>query len=387
MKKIIYYITSHGFGHAVRSCDIINALFSVMGAENLDLTVVSTISTSLLQNRLVGNFYRNNFHLRQASFDVGMYQLDSLRFDVGKTIIELENIYRAREQLLQQEISFLKASSPAVIVTDIPSLPIVAAKKCDIPAIAVGNFSWDWIYQHQDLKQHNWKKYIDFFQDGYCKTNLLLRLPFAEEMAIFPNKIDLPLLSTPGVNKREQIAALLKLDQSICKNKWVLISFTDLQLIPKELSAFAQNMSRLLDLGYTFFTTAPFELHMPNVYKIAAPDNTTMGTEIIFKNILASMDVVISKPGYGILSEAISNKKPFIYTDRMSFPEYPILVSAIQKYLPQVYLESTEIRCGDFEDALKRINSINKDFIFTEDVTTKGNGDLIAAKIINEFVL
>ena len=71
-----------------------------------------------------------------------------------------------------------------------------------------------------------------------------------------------------------------------------------------------------------------------------------------FADILASMDAVISKPGFGILSDCIANRKPLIYADRSDFREYPILVDAIRKYIKHVHIPAAELYRGNLEESL-----------------------------------
>ncbi len=73
---------------------------------------------------------------------------------------------------------------------------------------------------------------------------------------------------------------------------------------------------------------------------------------MIFADILASMDAVISKPGFGILSDCIANKKPLIYADRSDFREYPILVDAIRKYIKHVHIPAVELYRGNLQESL-----------------------------------
>ena len=41
----------------------------------------------------------------------------------------------------------LRALDAALVVADIPPLALAAARLAGVPAIALGNFTWDWIYR------------------------------------------------------------------------------------------------------------------------------------------------------------------------------------------------------------------------------------------------
>jgi hypothetical protein len=51
-----------------------------------------------------------------------------------------------------------------------------------------------------------------------------------------------------------------------------------------------------------------------------------------YQDLAASVDCVISKIGYGVFSECLSNGVPLIYVPRTDFAEHPVLENAIQTW-------------------------------------------------------
>jgi L-arabinokinase len=74
-----------------------------------------------------------------------------------------------------------------------------------------------------------------------------------------------------------------------------------------------------------------------------------------FSDVLASVDSVVSKPGYGILSDCVVNGKPLVYADRENFMEYPILVEAIRRYLRHRHIPAARLYGGDLREALEAV--------------------------------
>ena len=52
-----------------------------------------------------------------------------------------------------------------------------------------------------------------------------------------------------------------------------------------------------------------------------------------YADVVGAVDGVITKPGYGIVSDCLAHGTPVIYTDRGFFPEYDILVQEMAKQL------------------------------------------------------
>ena len=45
-----------------------------------------------------------------------------------------------------------------------------------------------------------------------------------------------------------------------------------------------------------------------------------------YEDLVAAVDVVVTKPGYGIIAECIAAGTPMLYTSRGDFREYDLLV-------------------------------------------------------------
>ena len=73
---------------------------------------------------------------------------------------------------------------------------------------------------------------------------------------------------------------------------------------------------------------------------------------------MAAADIVVSKPGYGIVTDCIGARTRLIYTDRGDFPEYPVLVSEMKHYLPVAFASNADIRTGRLDEALRQVMTL-----------------------------
>ena len=331
--SIAYYISAHGYGHGVRSCSILRAIHTLY--PQLTVHVVSRLPEPFLRNRI--GAARNIF--RSESFDTGMVQIDSIRVDVDATLSAVEQLHSRREERIAAEASFLRENTIGLIVADIPSIPIEAAARRGIPRIAVSNFAWDWIYSAFVPRNQRWHAVVETFRRAYGQTDLLLRLPFCDSMSAFPRIEDIPLVAAPGKARRKDIMAMTGCDPA---KKWVLLSFTTLDWDESALKA----VERMDD--YEFFTVRPLAWERRNIHALDRE-------QVDFSSVIASVDAVVSKPGFGILSDCIVNRKPLIYADRCDFLEYAILEAAIKKYIKHLHIPSADLYLGDLRDSLDRI--------------------------------
>lgn len=329
--SILYYITAHGYGHGVRSCDIIRAL--MRQEPEISLRIVTDLPVDFLRSRLdlpVSAF-------RPGSFDVGMVQIDSIRVDVPQTLRQVEAMLDRRARLIEQEAAFIKQTGAGLVVCDIPAIPLEAAHAAAIPSMAVGNFAWDWIYEEFESEDGRWAEAVNVFREGYGKTGLLLRLPFAEPMKAFPRREELPLVARAGRNRRSEIAARYGVD---AEKTWVLLSFTTLDWDEAALREIEKIGNAV------FFTVLPLGWAGSN---FCAVDRQIFS----FSEVIASCDLVVSKPGYGILSECVVNDKPLVYAERENFREYPVLEAAIKKNMRHRHIPAADLYRGRLREHIQ----------------------------------
>jgi L-arabinokinase len=362
MKPIAYYITAHGYGHGTRSCDVLRALHRL--APEQPVIVTSDLPLAFLQNRLAGC---RNIIFRPGAFDVGLVQKDSVRSDLFQTLEKLEDLYNREESLIVQEQNFFRSSNISLVVADIPAIPLGAAQRTNLHNVAIGNFSWDWIYETYAKTDFHWEFFVEKFRAVYEETELLLRLPFAPPMEQFPNRKDIPLLATPGANRRSDMADISYYDISPDPKKiWVLLSFTSLELSFQALEKIKTYNN------YEFFCVQPLEFPGSCVHSIDR-------NRVSFSDIMASCDIVISKPGFGLVSECIVNGKPLIYSDRDEFAEYPILVEGIKKYLRNVHIPSADLYAGNFFQCLEKTRSAPE----PAETIAAGGAEMIAKELLH----
>jgi hypothetical protein len=356
---LVYYITAHGYGHGVRACDVLRAFGRLYPAQ--PTVIVSDLPLAFLRNRL-GPMADS---VRPGSFDIGMVQLDSIRVDLEASLKRLLELYARRRELVLQESEFLRECGAAGVVVDIPALPLEAANALGLPSVAVANFGWNWIYREFSEQDPRWLEPVEAIEAGYAKADLLLRLPFGEAMQVFRLVQDVPLLASPGRNRRQEISALTgaRIDRP-----WTLLSFTSLSWSDSAL----ERVEALHDRE--FFTVLPLEWRRSNIHPIDRED-------VPFWDVLASVDCVVSKPGFGIVSDCAVNSKPLVYAERQNFREFGLLEQGIRRYLRHVHIPADELYGGNLGPWLEQAANAPE----PREKLPSG-GDLIAARWIRSAI-
>lgn len=329
--NIAWYITAHGHGHAARSCDIIRALLA--RDPQARVTVIGRVSDAFLRSRLP----MDRVTAREAVFDVGVVQWDSISGDLDATREAVLALAARRPALVAGEMEFLHAGSFERVVSDIPSIPIEAGARLGIRTVAVGNFSWNWIYEELAEGDAQWAPAIAMYREGYARADLLLRLPFHEPMEAFPRRRDVPVVASPGRARRAEIARAAECPASA---RWALLCFGGVNWTAEALD----RLERIEDT--IFLTLRPLEWKRRN---FRALDRLRFP----FTDVLASADLALTKPGHGILSECVANDKPIACVERPDFPEARVLIPAIRRYVRHAVIGLDAFYRGEIADALE----------------------------------
>jgi L-arabinokinase len=108
-----------------------------------------------------------------------------------------------------------------------------------------------------------------------------------------------------------------------------------------------------LDLAGVVFTSGmsgPAGGTPAGVFEVAEARMYALGLR--YEDLVGAVDVVVTKPGYGILGECIANRTAMLYTSRGRFAEYESLVEAMPRYLRCQHLDQDALFAGRWRDAL-----------------------------------
>ena len=74
-----------------------------------------------------------------------------------------------------------------------------------------------------------------------------------------------------------------------------------------------------------------------------------------YEDLVAAVDVVVTKPGYGIISECIANDTAMLYTSRGKFAEYDVMVEQMPRYLRCEYIDLASLLAGRWRESLDHL--------------------------------
>jgi len=320
---VVFYISGHGFGHASRSIEIINAL--VDRRPDLEVVIRSSVAAWLVHRTA-----HQGVTLYPAEVDTGIVQLDSLNLDAQASIERAEGFMATFDQRVESEVSFLREHRASLTISDLPALGIAAGNVAGIPAVASGNFTWDWIYEDYQGGDN----VASQISAVYRNTSVALRMPMWGGFATMPDVRDIPFVARRSRRDPEEVRRALGIpaDQRV-----VLTSFG----------------------GYGLEGLDEEALRAMPGYHVLLPgmidENAMYAHGYRYEDLVRTVDVVVTKPGYGIIAECIANHTALLYTSRGDFREYHVLVDAMPKYLRSTFINHADLFAGNWQPHLDRL--------------------------------
>jgi len=324
---LCYYITGHGYGHAVRTTQILKAL-----PRDLPLILKTTAPERLFREELPGR----DFHFIHSEYDCGCLQSDSVTVLQRETLMRYGQIAAQNAARLQEEVAFLQEHQVCCVASDVPPFPLYSASVARIPSVAIANFTWHDIYteyvqtaQDTELLAQMAREYSS--ATVACITPL--NVPTVAD--VFPNADFVPLVVRQGSSVRSALMAALNIPAG--KNLALLY------LGNWGLDVHWHALERLQD--WVFLIDQPLAQPVSNLVSFDP-------AQWRYSDVAASLDAVVSKAGYGTLTECIANSVPLIYLPRQGFIEHESLVLGMTKWGGGIEIPEADFFAGDWEAAL-----------------------------------
>lgn len=315
---IVFYITSHGLGHASRDVELIAALLRQDRGTRI---IVRSSVRPWLFDRIRGP----RFEEEHAETDTGMVQIDSLRIDLDATARHAVSFYGDFDRRVAEEAAHLRRLGADLVVGDVPPLAFAAAHAAGVRSVLVANFTWDWVYAFYPSFERLAPGVIDTIAGAYTHADAALRLPihggFGPVAAVTK---DIPFIARRSTREPADTRRRLGIDERQ----------------PLVVSSFG---------GYG--VAVPYDRIAASGLTVLAPE-THPPAGLQYEDLIAAADAVVSKPGYGVVSECAANRTPLLYTSRGEFAEYDVMVAEMPRVLRCRYIEQAALLAGHWREAI-----------------------------------
>jgi len=333
------YVTSHGFGHLNRTAAVLNHV-------PLDVPLLIRCHSNLFENwreRL-----KRPAELEHYVSDLGAINPpgDSAATDPAATLEQAARLHTEAMAQLDDQVSRLKDRRTGAVLCDAPAVPLVAARRAELPGFLIANFTWADIYAPYARAQGGeWGRFVANLRACYRHATATFRVEPAMSMSWLSPVIASGMIVNQGSNRGTALRRVLALKSTE-------------KLVYLYIGRYGQN-----DLDWTRLERfARDNVHFVSYYP--APGGNPSNFHVVPSaewpggDLIASSDAVLAKAGYGTVCEAMARGTPMIYPPRTGFAEFRSLDRALRAWGGGVPISSRDFRAFRLDRALGRALSI-----------------------------
>lgn len=330
MTRIWCSISSHGFGHAAQVVPVLNEL----GRRVSGLTAIlrTQVPARFFEGRL-----RIPWELSAAPQDIGCVQRGPLVIDVEATWAAHLRFQEDWARKVEAEAQAIRSREPALVLSDISYLAIEAGAEANAPSVGLCNLTWDGILAMLLESDRNERfQLIERIRQSYRPAALMIRIAPGIPMGAFRKIADVgpvaELVPSEAGALRDAVGAGVN-------ERVALVAFGGIALggLPYD------RLDRMH--GWRFVVSGPVPA---GARRVCSADSIPLS----FSALLASADVIVTKPGYATTVEAVAYRKPVVYVRRYNFADEAGLVEHLHRYGCGVELSAADFAAGCWESAL-----------------------------------
>jgi len=307
MPHLFVDISSHGFGHLAQAAPVLNHLAALL--PELRITLRSGLPCGKLQQRIQASFQ----HIAAAS-DFGYVMIDALSIDRPATAAAYQSAHADFAGRIAEDAALLRHLSADAVFTDVSYLPLAAAAHAGLAAVSLCSLNWADLFSHY-FGHEDWAAPIHAEMLAAYRAATFLRTTPGMPMPALDKRVTIAPIAQLGRERRSELREKVGVGRTA---RLVVIALGG---IPARLPI--ETWPALPDTHWL----------IPDAWQVARADcHTIEALDWPFVDLLRSVDTVITKPGYGIVSDCLANRTPVLYTSRGEFAEYACLVEGLERY-------------------------------------------------------
>lgn len=322
MPHLLVTISGHGLGHLAQTGPVLQAM--QRRRPDLRLTVVSTLPQSRLRERI-----GPALEPVTRALDFGFLMHDAFRIDHAGSARAYQAFHADWPARVRDTASWLRAQSVDLVLANAAYLPLAAAAEAGIPALGLSSLNWFDLAGFAFAGQAWAEPVLAEMLAAYRSAAAFIVLTPGMPMTALGNTLRVGPVARVCAPRRAALRERLALADG---EKAVLIAFGGFDR-PLPMADWP------LEPGVRWLVPSAWGIRHP---RVVASD--TLGWA--FGELVASVDALIGKPGYGTFAEAACGGTPLLYAPRPDWPEQDALVAWIGEQACARQVSDADLQAG-----------------------------------------
>lgn len=343
-------LSPHGYGHAAMTAPVIAEV--QRRAPHLRLTIQTRIDQDFLRSR-----YRDFNHVNHIA-DFGFHMVSATGIDLEASAQGYLDLFNRFDLEVADNAARMAADRPHLVLSNVAFIPLAAAASLGIPSLALSSLNWADMYAHYLGHRPEAPEVLVRLLSAYHSAQAFLRCTPGQVMSL-TNQIPIGPIARIGQDRRAEMLRNLELEGV---DRVGLIAFGGISH----------------DLDLSRWPVVPgWSWLVVSEGTVRADMSHWRRSGLDFSDLIASVDVVVTKPGYGTFTEAGMVGTPVLYTIRPDWPESPHLDNWLARHT-QALATTSEALTGDLENSLHTLFSLSRQRVATPDGVAEAAEMIIA---------
>lgn len=324
-------LSPHGFGHSAMTSPVIAELRR--RAPDLRLTIQTTVDPAFLRSR-----YHDFDHIR-AIADFGFRMVSATGIDLNASARDYADLLGRFDAEVDSNARAMARAKPDLILSNVAFVPLAAAARLGIPSLALSSLNWADMYRHYLGDRPEAPAVLARLREAYHCAELFLRCTPSQEMTL-DNLYAIGPVAKVGMSQPLGLRTTLGREEG---QRVGLVAFGGIDH----------------DVDMRQWPSIPGWLWLTTQTGVERPDllHWQRGG-LDFPDLIASVDVVVTKTGYGTFTEAAMVGTPVLYTERPDWPESPHLDRWLAAHTKALAVPASRLGDGALPELLQMLFSL-----------------------------
>ncbi|MEW5729641.1 MAG: hypothetical protein AB1918_17560 [Pseudomonadota bacterium] len=293
-------LSPHGYGHAAMTAPVVAELRR--RRPDLRLTIQTGLPADFLRTA-----FGDDFTLVPEIPDFGFRMRSSLEIDLEASAAGYAALHADFGAVTAREAERIAAAAPDLVVSNVAYAVLAGAARAGVRGIGFSCLNWADMFARYLRWMPDAARIEAEIRGAYASAEVFLRCTPAQDMTL-PNREDVGVVARQGRRRRDELEAALGVPAG---TRIGLIAFGGIDhRLPSERWPVIP--------GWSWINALAEVPERPDMVPWQRPG-------IPFGDLIPSVDVVVTKVGYGTFTEAGVAGTPVLFVPRPGWPESPHL--------------------------------------------------------------